>query len=502
MNRYNDGLFSKEAVRQLSLVKLLYNSDNAIEIDKLVYGLGLDRRSIYKTIEELRGITEANRLHVEINVSSKGEYSFVGNKIAYYKLRALIVDKEPMTQLAKAFLKEESVDFLEFCETLFISESTLKRYLRKVNLLLQPLGMKLSIKKGKIHTLGSEADIRYCLVSFFWRAYHGVLWPFDNLHESQVFRTISNLFSGREIVSHGKKRQFSYYLAVFILRAQMGKQISSEELPNYFNTLTYDNKSFDVFAKKFKNTFELPSHELACLFLCLYIFPESHGYIQNTSETLGTIHKYSPKSYESIRNFVFFVKEKYPDFDITAQERTTFLAMTIAGRIFVDIFGSVYFNSSAIGIFSYARIHFPQLLPSIEENIKRFEPELSPNTLKSLTLRYAQAYVMEFPPRDFEPKISILLDTDLPMYVDRLISERLTHLLLYKFNFKWVTPEQKILPDLLLATGQVEEKYWNTPTVFLNAEISKKDAEEIVAACERILEKKRKENISLLLTED
>ena len=51
------------------------------------------------------------------------------------------------------------------------------------------------------------------------------------------------------------------------------------------------------------------------------------------------------------------------------------------------------------------------------------EPELSHNALKGLTLRFGQAYVMEFSPRDFETKVTILLTTDLPLYVDKIMYE-------------------------------------------------------------------------------
>lgn len=45
------------------------------------------------------------------------------------------------------------------------------------------------------------------------------------------------------------------------------------------------------------------------------------------------------------------------------------------------------------------------------------EPELSPNALKALTLRFGQAYVMEFSLRDFEAKVTILLNRKLQVQV-------------------------------------------------------------------------------------
>ncbi|MFK4897216.1 hypothetical protein ACI1TH_10040, partial [Lactococcus petauri] len=179
--------------------------------------------------------------------------------------------------------------------------------------------------------------------------------------------------------------------------------------------------------------------------------------------------------------------------DITAPEKKDFVAMLLASRIFIDIFDNIYFNSSALYIFSYAQKNFPNLLPHIQEEIKKFEPDLSPNNLKALTLRYAQTYVMEFSPRDFEPEIHILLDTDVPMYADKIMLKRLDALLAPKFNYKWVKREEKRLPDLLLSTGEAADKFSKIPTLYLNAEVSKKDKDAIVKMCEKIVEEKQKQ---------
>lgn len=88
--------------------------------------------------------------------------------------------------------------------------------------------------------------------------------------------------------------------------------------------------------------------------------------------------------------------------------------MLISGRIFVDTFKDIYFNSSALTIFTYSANNYPHFLPSIKKYIKETSPQLSENMMKSLTLRYAQAYAAEFSPRDFEVELLILLDTDLP----------------------------------------------------------------------------------------
>lgn len=490
-NIYDEALLSKEGERQLALLKLIYKN-SGIEIEELVFKLNLDRRSIYKTIEQLKEVIKRHHIPTVIDVSSRGNYTFHGDKIDYYKIRARVVDEEPIIELIKILLEQKSIDLIEFCASQFISESTLKRHLSKLNRLLVPLHIRLSTQKGKLYIKGAEAKIRYGLTSLFWRYYHGVMWPFKRLEEVQVHRIISTLFTARAPLSYGKKKQLSYLIAIFILRAQTGEEVLREDLPDYFEALTLDNPSFKVFAEEISQTLKLSSYEKAILFLSLYIFPESYHYIQNTSKTLEAMTKREPESYNSIKNFILFVKTKHPEFDIVAESRRNFVFMVIASRIFVDVFGDVYFNISSIAIFTYAGNNYPNLLPTIAREIQKKEPTLSLNTLKGLTLRYAQAYVFEFSPQDFEPKIQILLNTDVPMYLDKVLVQRLNQLLSSKFNYEWVSLEQNRRPNLLVTTGVVEEKFLSVPKVFINPELTKKDEENIVEACDKLVKEKRK----------
>lgn len=493
LSYHNERIYSKEGVRQLTLLKLLYNSSQAINIGTLIYEMAMDRRSIYKSIEQLRHYMEFENLGTEIQVTAKGEYSYTGNKIDYYRLCGLIVENEPMMQLAKHFLEERTISLGEFCVDHFISESTFKRYVRKVNTLLISFGIRINIKNNEINVQGAEASIRYCLVSFFWRAYHGVSWPFKNMNENQVEHTIDKLLCDDETISYGKKRQFSFFLAVYISRAQAGLKIEKEELPPYFEGLVYANPIFEHFSIKLVERFLVEKRELGFIYLSLYIFPDTYAYIQNFEKTLEVLATQGFDTYSSIKNFVAFINEKHPDFDITAASKKYFVAMLIASRIFIDIFDNVYFNLSAIATFNYAEKNFPNLLPSIQERIKKFEPGLSSNNLKALSAKYAQAYVMEFSPRDFEPKIHISLDTDMPMYIDKIMRERVNAILSPKFNYKWVNVEEKGCPDLLLATGVIAKKISDVPIVYLNAEVSKKDEEAIRKSCEKIIQAKLKE---------
>lgn len=142
-NSYPERLFSKDGVRKLLLLKLLYNSEGAVGIEELVFDLGLDRRSVYKLIGALNDLIQSEKSVPEIEAMARGQYIFNGNKIDYFRLRGQIVNNEPLMNLAKEFLTNEEIDFANFCAKNFMSESTLRKYIRNANKLLHPLGLSV-----------------------------------------------------------------------------------------------------------------------------------------------------------------------------------------------------------------------------------------------------------------------------------------------------------------------------------------------------------------------
>ena len=485
-------IFSKDVVRQISVLEMLYQNDG-IEIEKLISVLKLERRIIYKCIEQLQQQSADHLLEIEIFVSSRGKYIFKGNKKEYYKLRAFIIDNEPITQLAKVLVQHTSVDFSQFCSSNYMSESTLKRYLRKVNTLLDPLGLRLCVCKKQISFKGPELKVRYCLLTFFWRYYHGLVWPFDGIEEKSILQLLDELISSCVDISYGKKKQLGYLFAVYILRSESGVLLSKSDFPQYFEYYVHENPVFKTFLEKVQNRFNQREIEIGALFFSLYIFPESYPYIQDSPSSLKILEKCAPLSYDSIMNFVKFVKVRHPEYKIYLEDSNQFLDAMIAGRIFVDAFGCLYFNMSLIAVFKYAEENFPNLLPSISKVIKEYEPNLSSNLLKTLAFRYAQAYILEFSPRDFELQIKILLDTDVSAYEDKLIIEKISHLLAPRFNFEWVTLKKMNMPDLIITTCEVEEKFSNISQVIINGKLTAKDTLEVIKNCEKIFNEKNKE---------
>lgn len=490
-NSYIDYLFRNSTCHQLLMLNLIYHEPSGADIELLTKQVGIDRRSVYRYIDYLKRLCSQLELTADIVRDNKSYYTFAGDLIDYYRLRSALIEEEVIFNLAVEFVSSKTVDFVHFCQTNFIGESTLKRQISKANKLLTQLGLKIVNRKGQLFLEGEERIIRYCLISFLWRVYRGTTWPFK-IKEDKVYGLIDTIVSSRKQASYGVKKQLSFYLAVFLSRSAAKNNIQRELLPEYTLNLIAVVKNYDRISEELLSSFELPQEEIEFVLLNFFIFPECYEYFFKTTDTLNILKSHSSKSYKSIVDFQHFMQEKHHDWDMKQPKSSNFMPMLISGRIFVDLFQNIYFNSSAISIFKHAAKAYPNLLPQIQRRLLKFEPRLPYNKLKSLSLRYAQAYVMEFSPQDFEPELTILLASDVAMYLDKMIMDRVEHLLKDRFNFKLTTDSRTPNIDLVLSTGVVDKNLEDIQRLYINSEITKKDAETIVTDCYRILDEKIK----------
>lgn len=100
---------------------------------------------------------------------------------------------------------------------------------------------------------------------------------------------------------------------------------------------------------------------------------------------------------------------------------------------------------------------------------------------------------MVFPPQDFEPEINIYLDTDVPVYVERILMRSIRSVLNPLYNCKLTTASNEDKIDLVLSTLDFNDRFSKTPQLFINAELSEKDAKYILAECRKIILEKEKD---------
>ncbi|MDG4959788.1 helix-turn-helix domain-containing protein [Lactococcus lactis] len=480
-------IFPKEIRLKVRILTTIFQASSSVQIGLLVKNTSLDRKTIYKYIKEINEISIKHFREETIILDKKKQYYFGMSKSDFLTLRLLIFETTFTIELIYSFLKTSTVNITIFCLENFLSENTLKQQLRRINSLVKNFDIELKTRKGILYINGDEHKIRYFIAAFFWRTYRGFKWPFVNLEKVKLKKTLSFFYSN----NYSNIKEVSLYLlAVNILRAKSKSFILEKKLPPYTNYL-YDNNSNKI-RESIVTNYHLPTHEIEFIILCLHIFPEYLLSNKNNTYILKQLSLYKKDSYLSILNFLHFVLEKHKNWPINSPKGQKFLSILITARIFVDIFNDTYFNIYELSLIYHSQREFPNLLSSIENSIKKYSPHISKMELKSLTFKYAQAYISTFPPQDFEPLIKILLITDIPIYIETILINRIKSVLSEQFNILILTSNQSDDFDFIIATGYVEESLLENKILFVYPHLPIKDLNNLINECLDVVNKKLK----------
>lgn len=485
-------IFPAETKNKIDILTLIYQNKEGIIIADILENIGLSRKTIYKYLKDIN-ILALKHFNDEIIVLSYSKkYFFTKSKIDFFLLRAELIEEVPLTHLIFSFLRNQTISIPIFCSDYFITETSLKTHLKIYNTFLKPWGIFFRTRNDRLYIKGEETKIRYLMTSFLWRTYRGVKWPFNSISKEKLKETIQTLQSDPLAYTTIVKSEILLYLfAINILRAKSQNLIEIKKLPLYTNSLSsLKTNSLDKFQNSLSQNYNLPMEEIKYNILLLYIFPEFLIFKNNISETLERLCKTQPEAYWSIIHFLNFAKKRHQNWNPNSSLGNIFLSTLISSRIFVDIFKDIYFNIYELRLLYHAQNEFPNLLPSIEHTLKEENPEMPETFLKSLAFRYTQAYITTFPPQDFEPQISIQVVTDMPIYIEMLLINRLKALLSEKFNYKINSPSQSETVDLVIATGVVNASFNNSEIIYVYPHLSSDDTQNILSSCKQILFKK------------
>lgn len=482
-------IYPTDIKNKVILLTLIYQNRNGITIGELIEVSGLHRKTIYKYLKEINELCLAHFNEKFIDISVKKYYFFTETKIEFLTLRLLLIERAPITQLTIEFLHSSAISIPLFCSRHFITESTLKVYFKTYNKFLRPHGIFLRTKNGILNLVGDEAKIRYFIASYLWRTYRGIKWPFRTLSKQKLKDSLSMLHSnsGGE-VNKSKLEVLLYLLATNILRVKTQNLITQSSLPSYSKALC--EGFLHEFQKTLATTYSLPPEEIEYAVLNLHTFPEYFIDNHTPSKILEILHDNTKSSYLSILHFLEFVKERHKDWRLDSFSGQTFLSVLISSRMFVDLFKDIYFNIYDLRLIYHSQKEFPALLPSLETFIRKDHDGLAETILKSLVFRYAQAYITIFPPQDFEPQIDILIVTDMPVYIEALLINRLRAILAERFNFSIHTSLNIVEPDLIIATGKVDESLIKHEVIYVYPDLPHNDSQSILRSCEVIVQKK------------
>ena len=238
-------MFTKEIYGQLQLLMLLEQKDSWCSGVELAQASGLNVNTVQKYLDHLQ---ELIKDFSDVSLEKHRNYGARFNRKADFPMQRLfseVICQSILTSFFEELLLQGEIDIQIFCEEHFVSKSTLRRNIRKLEKKLLPLGLSLT-KGTTIRMIGPEHQIRYLFYQYLWTIYRGVKeLPWEI--EKQMFYPIEQLATLFEFEFTSVQRsQLGVLLFVFQCRTKIepsyeGSLKPAFEAPSLFSHWQQDD---------------------------------------------------------------------------------------------------------------------------------------------------------------------------------------------------------------------------------------------------------------------
>ena len=243
-------LLSKNQNRQIDIVDYLVQANGWVHIDELAKTFKVSTRAIKIDLAFLRDkidgldiLFSTNGVRIELpeNLSTEVVYPYYYSHSICYEI------------LEQLFLHEETT-VSEMTQKLFITTSTLNRYIQKINNSLKKK-FDFQISKKNLQFIGNEQDIRFFFVQYFAEKTGFFEWPFDFVDEASLEKILVDLFKSSNFPqSFEGYRVFKMIFTVNFFRSYQGHFVqnfeSKDKFYDYYNQLDGLDEIVEQFVKE------------------------------------------------------------------------------------------------------------------------------------------------------------------------------------------------------------------------------------------------------------
>lgn len=458
-------IYSSDINHQGSILKIISDHINGIDISTIQEHFSLSRRTIYKYIEAINAVsklaedndTDENIHYGEIR-KENNLYYFTGNRINFQYLYCKIIDQSIAIIICKQFLINREINVKQFCYDNYISETALRRNIAKFNTYMKKYGVSIFIAKGFLSLHGTSVKIRFGLSTFLWRNYRGLQWPFPNVSKKSMNNLVVRIGNIYSIdFNQGKLNELMYIFGTNFSQIYVNNFIDPTEInQNLLDLLILDDRDQELY-DYLNNNFDLNETELN--FIILWFKAMSDAYssgnrAQIIYEKLKTLnHSFYKKNVKYIMAVESHTNTKI---DFNTPNGELFLATIISGQFHLNLFHDLSFTVSDIDMDHFGNNMEAGLFHGIRELTRPNNTELTENELNTSIMFNAIAFMLIFPHHYFDPKINILVKMAAPAYAEQIFTIHVNEILAPHFNvaiFNQKTIDHVLKPDLLISTA-------------------------------------------------
>ncbi|AUS69634.1 helix-turn-helix domain-containing protein [Lactococcus lactis] len=188
-------------------------------------------KAIIKRLNE--NIYNAFELEGFIISNNKGEVfinsKFISEKFrVFFSLRLYWYKDSSLLKLLTLIVSEGEITRERAADELYLTESGLNKFLKKINQYLKLFSLRISSNRGVLTFSGDEVIIRNFLFKYLYYTYLNLEWPFRKIDIHEIEKISDELFIYNEIYfSDSRSRAFSLFVIILKNRYRAGKYIKS-----------------------------------------------------------------------------------------------------------------------------------------------------------------------------------------------------------------------------------------------------------------------------------
>ncbi|NGG35310.1 helix-turn-helix domain-containing protein [Enterococcus faecalis] len=239
-------LISNSTRMEIKIAEYLHDNKRYVGTDELcqVFKItGFYARKIQHMLEE--HVRELNRPDHVVKLLSKGIKLEVPTETDLNYLIIFLWNTSPKIKIIENIFLGRFNSVTQYSIDNHLSEATVRRRLSEVRKTLKQLNINVTQGK-KIEFEGNEVQIRLFLLSFYWRLYGGLVWPFPFTNERKIEIIVEAIESDcvfKDLNSLDKKR-IMYLFTIIEIRINNKKFV---EEPKSFKTTKNVNHIKELF---------------------------------------------------------------------------------------------------------------------------------------------------------------------------------------------------------------------------------------------------------------
>ncbi|WP_086312790.1 hypothetical protein A5821_000341 [Enterococcus sp. 7F3_DIV0205] len=483
-----------ESRKLLGLFDLLKSSEKSRSLENISSELGLNVRTIVRSIKKMKRLFQRYQLDQHLAICSHSKKFFYIKRENDLYLETFLVQylsDIPEIIFLKAIIEEENIQTKKLAEKMMISESSLRRRVKKINEWLKKF--EIHLKRGTYEFIGEEEQVRALILHFYWFVYQGTenkFLPLEKGDSQQLSNQLVQFFQMQ--INELQKESLFRIVQIATWRFKKGKKICiKKEWKQYLNHSSIFFKFIKTMGRV-RTVTNLDFEELSYLYLII----QAHflPYFSSSMQAYIIEEHFFKKTTCHSNTLVATNKFKQIFWDKNFNHSKASVVAFLGFHLYYELISGFLFEK--IQSRALLKENYPSFMRKLEEGLCELVEECSiykKIPKDALSYRYFMILSSLISPVYNEKRIFICLMTDLSLEKEIELGKRITDFFSSKFNLMVIfarTSKSILYTDIILTTVvyQALSKKYAQPILLIEHDFS----EEIFFKIEKLLKEVRK----------